>query len=87
MKTHSLCPRELPTSLQQRRQAAGLRLCDLAQIAGFSVSKVFRIEKAPLRARVADLVAIDRALDAAEREAGGGPDFPAALSAAVEPGR
>lgn len=86
MKTNPPRSRNLPTTLKQRRQAAGLRLCDLAQIAGFSVSKVFRIEKAPLRARVADLVAIDRALDAAERAAAGEPGFHEALSVAVEPG-
>ena len=77
--------RKLPTLFRQRRLALGLRALDVAQGADFSISKIYRIEKAPERARLGDVRAVEETLQRLEREAAGAPNFPAELSAAVEP--
>lgn len=60
--------RALPTSIRRRRLALGLSAFDVARLAKFSVSKTYRIEKAPLRARVCDLAAVDAVLAELESE-------------------
>jgi len=47
--------RERPTSLRRDRQALGIAAADLAREAGFTTSKTLRIERAPGRARLADV--------------------------------
>lgn len=66
MKSNPPRPRKTPTFIEQRRYAAGLRLRDVADLAGFSVSKMFRIEKDPLAARARDLAAVDAAISSVE---------------------
>jgi hypothetical protein len=65
-KLNSPRPRKIPTSIEQRRYAAGLRLRDVAQLTGFTVSKMYRIEKNPLAARARDLAAVDAAISSVE---------------------
>lgn len=72
------------TAIRQRRLALGRTAADIACMAGFSTSKLLRIERAPERARLGDVLLLDETLRMLERAAGPGPDFHSALFSALE---
>lgn len=75
-----------PTGIRQRRRDVDLSALELAEVAKFSVQKVYRIERAPERARLADILLLDESLRRFERAAIGAPGFETELAAVLESG-
>jgi predicted transcriptional regulator len=71
------------TAIRQRRLALGRTAADIARTAGFSTSKILRIERAPERARLGDVLLLDETLQRLELTAAETSGFHSALSSAL----
>jgi hypothetical protein len=83
MKTRDSRPRRATSELRLRRYRLGLGAEAVARETGFSVWRVFRIERAPARARLGDVLLLDQTLQRLERATDVSPDFRSALSSAL----